>query len=179
MPSFLSKVFGGRKKDDHQHLASPTSPAAGRGRVPSLLDGKYEAVSPVSPSAPGLPSPTPSKDKEEKEKEKDKDGGVFPALFKSRARPMSPTRTSSGGSGASSPKQQQAPHLSLNLPGAARTLGTVFEADPAAQVVLSDNELAERRLAPPEALALVKACGEYISERGASIYQFVSLSILP
>jgi hypothetical protein len=46
MPSFLSKVFG-RKKD-----ASPPARSPRASGSPSLLDGKYEAVSPtVSPSA--------------------------------------------------------------------------------------------------------------------------------
>jgi hypothetical protein len=46
MPSFLSKVFG-RKKD-----ASPPARSPRALDSPSLLDGKYEAVSPtVSPSA--------------------------------------------------------------------------------------------------------------------------------
>ncbi|EIN05689.1 hypothetical protein PUNSTDRAFT_91263, partial [Punctularia strigosozonata HHB-11173 SS5] len=187
MPSFLSKVFPGRKKEDHGTHPSPTSPtsptnqAQTRGRLPSLLGGKYEAVSVHSSSAP--PSPIQpkelgkvnekEKDKEkdkEKEKEKEKDGGHggFGGIFRVRSRPMSPVR---GRAVSPIREQPQSPSL-LDLPGLTdvevqRSLGTLFETDPVAETTLDESAIAGRRLTPLETLVLVKACGEYINEHGS------------
>jgi hypothetical protein len=65
-PNRSLKQFGGCKPDDRkQHLASAASSAGapGRSRLPSPLDGKYEAVYSVSPSASAIPSSTSSKEK--------------------------------------------------------------------------------------------------------------------
>ncbi|RDB18230.1 hypothetical protein Hypma_000622 [Hypsizygus marmoreus] len=145
MPSFLSKVFG-RK---HHDKDSPRSP--GRASDSSLLEGKFEAV---SPSATKFPEVTNGKS-EAKGKEKD-------ALFRAKSRPASPGATE---------KRSDYPHLSLNLPlpkddSSSRALGVVFEADPDAQILLSDSAIGDRRLNPLETLSLVRACSEAITTRG-------------
>ncbi|KAJ7102276.1 hypothetical protein B0H15DRAFT_813958 [Mycena belliarum] len=159
MPSFLSKVFG-RKKDDTKESRSQHRPSSDA----SLLEGKFEAV-------PTLPSPiTPRFDiqadgsSNDKEKEKEKDGF---ALFKNKSVRTPPVAT---------PDQSFAPsktndyHLSLNLPGpkeeSSRALGVVFEADPDAQILLSESDIAERKLSPLEAFLLVQACSQAINSRG-------------
>lgn len=156
MPSFLSKVFG-RKKDGK---SSPTS--RGRGSDGSLLDGKFEAVSPtVSPSVTEFPENAHGANGREKEK----DAGF--GLFKVKSRPSRP----------SSPelprRRDDLPQLSLVLPvpkddAQARTLGVVFEADPDTQI-LTDVTIGNRRLTPLEALILVRTCSQAIIARGAFV----------
>lgn len=145
MPSFLSKVFG-RKKDDKE-------PSAGRRTsTASLLEGKFEAVSPtVSLPADKLP--------EAKDKEKGKEIG-FGLLRTKSATPVLSTYAPS-----------EVPHLSLNLPGPknganTRSLGVVFEADPDSQILLSQSEIGGRRLNPLETLILVRTCSQAIVARG-------------
>ncbi|KAF7799212.1 hypothetical protein EIP86_010444 [Pleurotus ostreatoroseus] len=156
MPSFLNKVFG-RKKDDKP--GSPTAHAHKRHSNASLLEGKYEAVSPnVSPSA--------TKFTETAQQAKDKDGASSNplSLFRSRSRNITdPTRSSSTPS-------LPTPQLTLNLPvpkeEKSRALGVVFEADPDNISTLPEAVIGERRLSPLEALLLVKACSEYITRHG-------------
>lgn len=153
MSSFLSKVFG-RKKDDKE---SPR--LQGRASDGSLLEGKYEAVSPtVSPLATHFSEVTNGKSNLGKEKEKD----LGFALFKAKS------RTSS--SDPPSQKRLDLPHLSLNLPGPkedsnSRALGVVFEGD-CSQLLLADSVIGERRLNPLETLVLVRACSQAIAARG-------------
>jgi hypothetical protein len=153
MPSFLSKVFGRKKldgSDDPPRLSDV-----------SLLEGKFEAVSPtISPTAANFP------DGFGKDKEKEKDG-LF-GFSRAKYRPTLPNRSSG--------RLDNLPHLTLNLPGPkddadARALGVVFEADPASRVALSDSDISERRLNPLETLILVKACSQIITERGMSFTQ--------
>ena len=150
MPSFLSKVFG-RKKEDV--VEAPTSPK-GHKSNPSLLEGKFEAV--VTPA-----SPTAINFAEAQGQSKDKEGGF--ALFKTKSRPsnlpLSPTK-----------QAEELPTLSLNLPGqkeenGTRALGVVFEGD--RHVALDDSAIGAKRLSPVETLALVRACSQAITERGA------------
>ncbi|KXN85933.1 hypothetical protein AN958_10694 [Leucoagaricus sp. SymC.cos] len=150
MPSFLSKVFG-RKKDGK---GSP--PSRGRGSDGSLLDGKFEAVSPtVSPSAAEFP------ENAVKANEKEKDGAF--GLFKAKSRPSRPSSPEPS-------KKENLPQLSLVLPvpkedAQAHALGVVFEADPDAQI-LNDETIGKRRLTPLEALVLVRTCSQAIIARG-------------
>jgi hypothetical protein len=162
MPSFLSKVFG-RKKDDTKDARSQQRPSSDA----SLLEGKFEAVplatTPTTPRFDVSATATPG----DKEKEKDKDNF---ALFKNKSVRTSPAAT---------PDQSVAQskvfdyHLSLNLPGpkeeSTRALGVVFEADPDAQILLSESVIAERRLSPLEAFLLVQACSQAINARGPSL----------
>ncbi|CDO69960.1 hypothetical protein BN946_scf184836.g34 [Trametes cinnabarina] len=154
MAAFLSKVFP-RKKDKDTNKRSSVS---------SLLEGKFEAVSPtVSPSAAKFEeSAQKPKDRgREKEKEKEKDVGF--SLFRSKSRPLSPV-----------PDTRQTvpdvPRLTLNLPvpkeERSRALGVVFEADPNDEGLLPDDVIGERRLNPLEALLLVKACSSAIVANG-------------
>ncbi|KAL0952885.1 hypothetical protein HGRIS_007104 [Hohenbuehelia grisea] len=157
MPSFLSKVFG-RKKDEKDHSDGK--------KEPSLLEGKFEAVSPtVSPTAAKFSENAGTvrgKDKEkEKEKDKDKDFGF--GLFKVKSGPSQPE--------SSTQTRAETPHLSLNLPNlkdesTSRPLDSLFEADPGASLLLSDAEIGQRRLTPPDTLQLVRACAQAISTRG-------------
>ncbi|CAL1697647.1 unnamed protein product [Somion occarium] len=152
MPSFLSKVFG-RKKDEHA--------SSKRHSATSLLEGKFEAVSPnVSPSATHFTDSLPRVNQKEKEKDKDTAFSLFrpksrqpPAPSLDTARPSSPS-----------------PILTLNLSepkeDKRRTLGVVFEADPDNQRVLPESVIGERRLNSAETLSLVKACSAAIVSRG-------------
>ncbi|TFK47158.1 hypothetical protein OE88DRAFT_1728626 [Heliocybe sulcata] len=158
MPSFLNKVFG-RNKDDKE---SPKQ--AKRDSVQSsLLEGKFEAVSPsVSPSAAEFAEGAQEKAKS-KQKEREKEGG-FPAIFRTKSRQTSPTRESPN-------HVDNAPHLSLNLPGfgderSSRPLGSVFNADPASRTTLSEAVIGEKRLSPSETLLLVRTCSRAIVDRG-------------
>ncbi|KAH9887019.1 hypothetical protein C8Q73DRAFT_269139 [Cubamyces lactineus] len=154
MAAFLSKVFP-RKKEKETNKRSSVS---------SLLEGKFEAVSPtVSPSAAKFEetSQNPKERGRDKQKEKEKDGGF--SLFRSKSRPLSPvpdTRKT----------VSDTPHLTLNLPvpkeERSRALGVVFEADPENRSALPDNVIGERRLNPLEALVLVKACSSAIVANG-------------
>jgi hypothetical protein len=154
MPSFLSKVFGRKKQDDKD--------SSGHGSDPSLLEGKFEAVSPnVSPTAEKFVDGTSTKDKEDKQKPKDKGKDNPFSLLKSKSATSSPDVTT---------KSEPFSHLTLNLPGLkdddnARALGVVFEADPS-QLVLSDAIIGSRRLTSLETLVLVRACSQAIMARG-------------
>ena len=151
MPSFLSKVFG-RKKEDAP--VSPTSPK-GHKSHPSLLEGKFEAV--ITPD-----SPIATNFAEAYGQPKDKEGGfgLFGAKSRPSTAPLPPTK-----------RVEELPTLSLNLPGqkeenGSRVLGVVFEGD--RQVLLDDSVIGAKRLNPAETLALVQACSNIITERGAS-----------
>ncbi|KAI9061838.1 hypothetical protein FKP32DRAFT_1594040 [Trametes sanguinea] len=154
MAAFLSKVFPRKKEKD----------ANKRSSVSSLLEGKFEAVSPtVSPSAAKFEegAQKPKERGREKEKEKEKDAGF--SLFRSKSRPLSPvpdTRKTA----------PEVPRLTLNLPvpkeERSRALGVVFEADPNDQGLLPDDVIGERRLNPLETLLLVKACSTAIVANG-------------
>ncbi|KAI0078406.1 hypothetical protein K474DRAFT_1674112 [Panus rudis PR-1116 ss-1] len=177
MPSFLSKVFGGRKRDDKEPASPGTAPTANdpqsnnnsnnkrrsvTGSRTSLLDGKYEAVSPnVSPSATHFPGEF----KDSKEKEKDTGFSLF--------RPKSRSVATSPPESPRSPTSAHTPLLTLNLPETGArdwqkdaALGVVFESDVDESVVLSDAVIAKRRLSPQETVALVDACSRAIVDRG-------------
>lgn len=97
MPSFLSRVFGGKKDDDkkERRLSAPST----------LLEGKFEAVSPsVSPSAHNFTVPLP---------EKEKDKGLLRTF--SRAQDKDKDKAT-----------DLPPHLSLNLSDT-RNLATLDE----------------------------------------------------
>lgn len=160
MPSFLSKVFG-RKKDDKD-----TSPRAARPSE-SLLEGKFEEVSPtVSPSATKFPeiAANGKSNGHGNGKDKEKDSG-FSNLFKSKSRAASTDRPQKNSDQLTLP-------LSLNFSEAgqadasSRALGVVFDADPDAQILLTDAVIGERRLSPAETLTLVRACSQAITARG-------------
>lgn len=161
MSSFLNKVFG-RKKDDKP--GSPRAHPNKRHSNASLLEGRYEAVSPsISPSA--------DKFAERAQQAKDKDGAPSNplSLFRSRSKNLTdPTRSSSTPSLAT-------PHLTLNLPvpkeEKSRALGVVFEADPDNISTLPEIVLGERRLNPLETLLLVKACSDHIAQHGGEFSQ--------
>lgn len=157
MPSFLTKVFG-RKKDEKETASPTTHPK--RLSHPSLLEGKYETVSPsISPSATYFP------DASSKQHAPVKEGPM--SLFRTRSRVPDQPRP---GSGNSNP----APHLTLNLPvpkeEKSRALGVVFEADPENISSLSEEVIGERRLSPLEALLLAKACSTAIIHRGGKFH---------
>ncbi|TFK66863.1 hypothetical protein BDN72DRAFT_899486 [Pluteus cervinus] len=152
MPSFLSKVFG-RKKDEKE-----SSTSQGRASDASLLEGKFEHVSPtVSPTIANFPEAATGKGVAHG---KDKDGNF--GLFKSKP------RTSSADP---SLKPSDLPQLSLSLPtskggSSSRTLDVLFEGDPSAPGQLADPAIGGRRLKPLETLLLVQACSQAITARG-------------
>ncbi|KAF8127696.1 hypothetical protein EV363DRAFT_1514236 [Boletus edulis] len=150
MPSFLNKVFGYKKNDDKESARPVREPSDS-----TLLDGKYEAILPIlSPSSSTFAFSQQTKDP-------DRDGGF--ALFKSKIL-----------GGSQKPAQKYSvnvPHLTLRLPGPkenldSRALGVVFEVDPGSQIVLDDAVIAKKRLNPLEALILIRACTQAITERG-------------
>ncbi|KIJ64337.1 hypothetical protein HYDPIDRAFT_112331 [Hydnomerulius pinastri MD-312] len=150
MPSFLNKVFGRKKQDDKDAPRSPNEASDN-----ALLEGKYEAISPVlSPSAIAFADGQGSKDKERE---------VGFSLFRPKSRVGSPK--------SSQKRADAVPQLSLHLPGPkqnsdSRALGVVFEADPESQTVLDDAVIGAKRLNPLETLILVRACAQAITERG-------------
>ncbi|PSR71622.1 hypothetical protein PHLCEN_2v12475 [Hermanssonia centrifuga] len=152
MPSFLSKVFA-RKKDE-KDVSSTSNKRASNA---SLLEGKYEAVSPsVSPSATKFLDPP--------QQPSGKESSNPLSLFRSRSR--NPVEQP----GQSNANTTSIPTLTLNLPvpkeEKSRALGVVFEADPDSNIALSDAVIGERKLNPLETLLLVKACSGAIINRG-------------
>ncbi|KAH0834127.1 hypothetical protein J3R83DRAFT_11417 [Lanmaoa asiatica] len=150
MPSFLNKVFGYKKNDDKE-AAHPTRGVSDN----ALLDGKYEAILPIlSPTAPTFTEAQPTKDL-------DRDAGF--SVFRPKSRGVFQKLAQK--------HPQAVPHLTLQLPGPkekldSRPLGVVFEADPDSQTVLDDAVIAAKRLNPLEALILIRACAQAITERG-------------
>jgi hypothetical protein len=159
MPSFLSKVFG-RKKPDEKESSGGLRASNG-----SLLEGKFEAISPtVSPTADKFAELPNVAGEKEKEKDKPSDSKLSTGF--------SLLRTKSGSVAQSI--RTDAPHLSLNLPGpkddhANRNLRSVFEADPDEKILLTESVIGERRLNPLETLILVRACSQAITAHGASL----------
>lgn len=153
MPSFFSKVFG-RKKDEKDASHSRRHSASA-----SLLEGKYEAVSPTA-------SPTADKFKNELNG-KDKDKDVKPSLFRPRSR-----STASPQSDATKPLPLT-PQLKLNLSTPkepkTRALGVVFEAADD-NGTLPEHVIGERRLTPLETSSLVKFCAAAIVDRGGESF---------
>ncbi|TFK37305.1 hypothetical protein BDQ12DRAFT_667228 [Crucibulum laeve] len=151
MPSFLSKVFG-RKKDDKDALSTS----------PRLLEGKFERVSPtVSPSATNFPEVgegTVNGKSNGHRKDKDKDTPF--TLFRAKSRPSGDVNQQQN-----QHKSEPLPQLSLNLPEV-KEGSVAFEANPDAQVLLSDAVVGTRRLNPAETLTLVRTCSEAITARG-------------
>jgi hypothetical protein len=156
MPSFLSKLLG-RKKT--QELESPTDKLS----PPTLLDGKFEAVSPtVSPSAAVFADPSVAQIRGN-DKTKEKESPFNLLRYKSRPSSDSPTTEK---------PVADVPHLSLTLPITkvrGRTLDVVFEPDHATVSLSNDATIRGKRLSPNEALSLVRACSQVIIERGESL----------
>lgn len=167
MAAFLSKVFPRKKDKDVSNKRNSSS---------SLLEGKFEAVSPtVSPSAAHFADSgqqaTQQSTERGREKEKEKESAF--SLFRPKSRPLSPppdTRKT----------VYDAPHLTLNLPvpkeERSRALGVVFEADPNDTSFLPDNVIGERRLNPLETLLLVKACSSAIIDHAGEYTRLEVLS---
>lgn len=150
MPSFLTKVFARKKLDAKETGATPK-----RSCDQSLLEGRFEAISPtVSPTAAHFIETT------EKGKEKERDLPF--SLFRPRSRAQSPLPRSAK-------RDVNTPHLTLNLPvpkeEKSRALGATFEADGTSQS-LPDHLINERTLTPLETLMLVGTCSKAITERG-------------
>lgn len=156
MPSFLSKLLGRKKGQE------PDSPSDKRSS-PTLLDGKFEAVSPtVSPSAALFTDPTVAQIRGI-DKAKDKESPFNLLRYKSRP--------SSDGQTTEKPIAD-VPHLSLALPvtkDRGRALDVVFEPGHEAGAILVDAAIREKRISPNEALSLVRSCSQVIIERGASL----------
>ncbi|KAI0298969.1 hypothetical protein B0F90DRAFT_1729691 [Multifurca ochricompacta] len=162
MPSFLSKLLGRKKTQE------PDSFADKRGQPSSLLEGKFEAVSPnVSPSAAHFTDLSAAQIKGT-DKPKDKDTPFH--LFRTKSRPSS-----------DSPTVEKAvpdvPHLSLNLPitkDRGQALDVVFESDPEAFALLNEAAIGERRLTPHETLSLcarvLKPSSSMVQHRLISLY---------
>ena len=156
MPSFLSKLLGRKRTQE------PESPADKRSS-PTLLDGKFEAVSPtVSPSAALFTDPGIAQIRGN-DKAKDKDSPFNLLRYKSRPSSDSPTTDK---------PVADVPHLSLTLPvtkDRGRALDVVFEPDHEAVALLNDAAIRKKRLSPNETLSLVRACSQVIIERGSSL----------
>ncbi|KAH8986591.1 hypothetical protein EDB92DRAFT_1801783 [Lactarius akahatsu] len=154
MPSFLSKLLG-RKK-----VQEPEPSTDKRGSPTSLLEGKFEAVSPtVSPSA-ALFTDSGAAQIRGNDKAKDKESPFNLLRYKSRPSSDSPTTEN---------PVTDVPHLSLTLPvtkDRGRALDVVFEPGHEAIALLDEAAIGERRLSPDEALSLVRACSQVIIERG-------------
>ncbi|OAX38409.1 hypothetical protein K503DRAFT_800479 [Rhizopogon vinicolor AM-OR11-026] len=141
MPSFLNKVFG-RKTSDDRDQAKHFQHSADHG----LLEGKYEAVSTLT--LPGSNTTTLSKAQ----------AANF-SLFRPKSRIGSPQR-----------RIETLPQLSLQLPSLKDNTDSfelgVFEVDLESQRILDDSVIGAKLLSPLEALILVRACAQAITERG-------------
>ncbi len=159
MPSILSRLLGRKKSQESE--SPPDKPEY----APSLLEGKFEVVSPtVSPSAAFFTDPGAAQIRGV-EKPKDKETPFH--LVRARSRP------SSAFSAVEKVEKvaPDVPHLSLKLPvikERGRALDVVFEAGPDALALSNETTIRERRLTPHEALSLVRACSQVILECGAS-----------
>ncbi|KAH7917619.1 hypothetical protein BV22DRAFT_1100929, partial [Leucogyrophana mollusca] len=155
MPSFLTKVFTRTKKQHDESSPTPTSP--------TLLDGKYEAVPALASNFAEESQSQPTSDSQSTPAGTPSPSPAFAlSLFRPKSRVPHAQRRSDA-----------LPTLSLNLPGPkqpsddpARAFAVVFEADPDAVRVLDDATIGARRLSPLEALILVRACAQAITERG-------------
>jgi hypothetical protein len=154
MPSIISRLLG-RKK-----VQEPESSLNEPGHPTSLLDGKFEAVSPnVSPSAAHFTDPGAAQIRGI-DKPKDKESPFY--LFRARSRPSSDLSTAEK-------TVPDVPHLSLNLPvtkDRGRALGAVFESVSEPYALLHDTAIGDSYLTPHQALCLVRACSQVIIERG-------------
>ncbi|KAG7085862.1 hypothetical protein E1B28_003396 [Marasmius oreades] len=166
MPPFLSKVwFRPRKKQDKDQ-----PDASRRVSDPSLLEGKFERVSPnLSPVGDSFSGELAgSGHEQEKEGKREKDKGGRPSK-----EPFSLLRSKSAEPSASSDSstRNRDYYLPLNLPGPKgdsriRPLGVVFEGDADPEGVLSDAVIGRRQLSPQETLTLVRVCSQEIMARG-------------
>ena len=148
MPSFFAKVFG-RKKDKRA-----SSPPRGRASDGSLLDGKFEAVSPVNTRIDEFPENALGANGKEK---------VL-------ASGLSKVKSQRSQSFPNPKREENLPKLSLTLPASkddtqASALGVVFEAGPDVQI-LTDDAIGSRLLTPSETLILVRICSQAIIARG-------------
>lgn len=146
MPSFLNKVFG-RKTSDDRIQAKHFQDSNDNG----LLDGKYEAVSPLNFTTPSISTSSKT----------DKDHAGF-SLFRPKSRFTSPH--------SSHKRTENLPQLSLQLPSLKDNAESlefgVFEVNPESQRILDDSIIDAKLLNPSEALILVRACAQAITERG-------------
>ncbi|KAG1750436.1 uncharacterized protein EDB91DRAFT_1078472 [Suillus paluster] len=146
MPSFLNKVFG-RKTGDDKDQPKLSQDSADLG----LLDGKYEAVSPLTFPASNFATLSKA--------QTGKDHAGF-SLFRPKSR--------IGSTPSSHRRNENLPQLSLQLPSLkdnTESLG-VFEVDPESQRIFDDSVIGAKLLNPSEALILVRACAQTITERG-------------
>ncbi|KAL0566441.1 hypothetical protein V5O48_015574, partial [Marasmius crinis-equi] len=167
MPSFLSKVFSPRKKHDKDHPE-----ASKRQSDPSLLEGRFERVSPnVSPVADNFSSDLTGNGREQDKdgkREKDKGGKAKEAFSLLRTKSSASHEDSTT---SETPASSRDYCLSLNLSvpkngSGVRPLGVVFEGDADSEGLLSDAAIGRRRLSPQETLVLVRACSQEIMARG-------------
>lgn len=165
MTAFFAKVFSRKKADDKDKESkgkSTSSTSKQPVAAPSLLEGKFEAISPtVSPSAERFSSEA-AKHARVQEREKEKEKGL--SLLRVVSRSKSPPR-------GLAQRQEDIPHLTLNLPGPkegdrGRALGAVFEAGPEELMLLDEKTLKERKLTPLQTLLLVRECTQIITARG-------------
>jgi len=145
MPSFLSKVFGRKKSDERESTATRS---VKRISDSSLLEGKFEAISPSTPKFP--------EDIHASERGKDREGDKAAAFGLSKPKPKSQLSSSI----------TDAPHLILRLPGLIDKNGDSLVPSFNAQADNSDDSISTRRLTPAETLLLIEACSKAITERG-------------
>jgi hypothetical protein len=160
MPSFLSKVFGRKTLEDRDY-----PPTEARNSSGTLLDGRFEVVSPpVSPTAQLFTGGEQGFRNHSKEKE------TRFTLFRLKSRTSEADLVS--------PKSAGVPHLTLDLPGSRENPSPILHPD--SQHALPEAVIGERRLSPSEALTLVRACSQWMTERGvwtSSAKPFFSLQI--
>lgn len=136
MPSFLNRVFGYKKQDEEDST--------------TLLDGKYEAISPSAATFAEAQSAA------------NRDPGF--SLFKPKSRSKHALATT-------------VPRLTLQLPPKDEPDSrVVFEPDPESLSLLDDAVIAAKRLHHSEALVLIRACAHTIIERGTHSYRVFSSS---
>ncbi|KAG2135354.1 uncharacterized protein EDB93DRAFT_1254271 [Suillus bovinus] len=142
-------VFARKTNDDK----SQVKPFQDSNDNRTLLDGKYEAVSPLNYTGPNISTLSKT--------QTGKDHAGF-SLFRPKSR-FTPPHTSHK-------RTENLPQLSLQLPSLkddaeSLELG-VFEVDLEPQRILDDSVIGAKLLSPLEALILVRACAQSITERG-------------
>ena len=153
MPSFLSKVFGRKKGDEKDSVATRS---VKRISDASLLEGKFEAVpSTISPTIPKFSEDIHASERG-RDRETDK-AGPFTLLRQKQKHQLSSPVTN-------------APHLTLRLPGTIDKNGDPLVPSLNPQADESGDSVSTRRLTPADTLFLIEACSKAITERGGELF---------
>ena len=180
MPTFFSKILHlGKDKEKDKKNGEPASPTSPKGNrrvsIHSLLEGKFEAVSPTVSEQDEADGKLQQQQKgyDVKDGDREKDKSSLPLLYRPKSRTKSPSRRS-----------EDVPRLTLtlNLPSVTeastdRRVSPTFKSIIEGVPTLDDATLGVTRLSPQNALKLMKACAASINSRGAYCMQTVHIYV--